>query len=453
MAYRTYQTYSQTDLNLSDTDWEGLVSYIESINEALDEAQAERPRSERIEVPPPKITENGFSPGGWVGEYPANITVKPYRLEDGEFESMLSDIQGWAEIVGADTISASMPLSNEILLDKRTRLAGYSRALIEYTENILAHRLPIEVNRTRKRETSPQGRPVMEETIKQRAQGGRDVVTEQVEFSFETLPNYLLVRFHIELANQMQELAGRFSYYRNAFENQIQYHEEFTQEGVPSQLVDKALQTEFSNPRILSKVRRQVSGEMADVVDLWEAFQREISMEVELASNLNSAIKPMSKTYELWCLSLIDQVLTEIVGRGDNDQQKLSGVIKYGSSVKLYYNRSIATHSNHLWPGMGIKPGEPDFAIEVGRQLAWVGDAKYKTWDTLDLADYRRFITYLVDLLPDDRTGSILYIDDSSGSFRREQSFRNFNIEHVAVRPRTNKRAKEFFREKFKRFL
>lgn len=448
MAYRTYQTYSQTDLGLSDADWEGLVSYIESINDALDEAQAERPQSEHIEVPPPQISADGFSPGGWPGEYPADIVVKPQRLDDDEFESMLSDIQGWSEIVGADTISASMPLSSEILLDKRARLAGYSRALIEYTESILAHRLAVEVNRTRQRETSPQGRPVVEETIKQRAQGSRDVVTEQVEFSFESLPNYLLVRFHIELANEMRELASRFAYYQQAFANQIQYHEEFTQEGVPSQLVDQALQTEFSDPRVLSKVRREVSGEMADVVDLWEAFQRAISMEVELASNLSSAIKPMSKTYELWCLSLLDQVLTELVGRGEDDHTSLSGTIEYGSSVTLYYNRSIATHSNYLWPGMNIKPGEPDFAIEAGRELVWIGDAKYKTWDTLDLADYQRFITYLVDLLPADSTGSILYIDDTSGPFRREQSFRDFKIEHVAARPRTRSRAKEFLREK-----
>lgn len=452
MTYWTYQTYSQSRLGLSDDNWEGLVAYIESINSALSEAQSERPRSEEIEVPPPQITDDGFSPGGWTGQYPADITVKPRRLDDGEFEQLLADIQGWAEVVGANTISASMPLTNELLLDERTRLAGYSRALIEYTESILAHRLPVTVNRTQQREASPQGRPVMAETIAQRAQGSQDVVTERVEFSFETLPNYLLVRFHIELANQMQELAAEFSYYEHAFRNQIQYHEQFTQEDIPSQLVDEALQTDFSDPRVILKVRRAVSGEIADVVDLWEAFQRSISMDVKLASNLTSAIKPMSKTYELWCLSLLDQILTEIVGDEVNAPESLSSVLEYGASVKLYYNRSIASHSEHLWPDMRIKPGEPDFALEVDNELIWIGDAKYKTWNTLDLEDYRRFITYLVDLLPEDRTGSILYVDDSV-SFRREQAFQDFKIEHVAARPRTREQTEEFLRERFRELL
>ncbi|WP_276260604.1 hypothetical protein [Haloglomus litoreum] len=453
MPYRTYQTYSQADLGLSDADWDGLVAYVESINSALAEAQSDRPRVEEIEVPPPSISDDGFSPGGWAGQYPPDVTVKPGRLDDEEFESLLADIQGWAEVVGADTISASLPLSNELLLDERTRLAGYSRALIEYTETILAHRLPVTVTRTREREQSPQGRPVMSDTITQRAQGRRDIVTENVEFSFETLPNYLLVRFHIELANQMRALADEFTYYERAFQRQIRYHEQFIQEGIPGQLVDDALETDFGDPRILSKVRRAVSGEMAEVVDLWEAFQRAISMEIELASNLTSAIKPMSKIYELWCLSLLDRLLTDIVGTDGTRPESLSGVFEYGSSVKLYYNRSIATHSNFLWPGMGISPGAPDFALEADGELVWVGDAKYKTWRTLDLDDYRRFITYLVDLVPEAETGTILYIDDSSGSFRREQDFQAFSIEHIAARPRTKSQSSGFLREKFERLL
>jgi hypothetical protein len=453
MPHWTYQTYSQADLGISDDDWEGLRVYVESINSALAEAQSERPSSEKIEVSPPQITDDGFSPGGWAGRYPENITVRPRRLEDEEFESLLDDIKGWAEVVGADTISASMPLSNELLLDKRARLAGYSRALIEYTESILAHRLPVAVNRTRVRGASPQGRPVMSETIKQRAQGGQEVVTENIEFSFETLPNYLLVRFHIELANQMRELAEEFVYYERAFQNQIKYHEQFIQKDISSRFIDEALRIDASDPWVLSKVRRAVSGEMADIVDLWEAFQQAISMEVELASNLTSAIKPMSKTYELWCLSLLDQILTEIVGNERTVPESLSGVLEYGSSVKLYYNRSIATHSNHLRPNMGINPGAPDFAIETDRELTWIGDAKYKTWETLNLDDYRRFITYLVDLFPEDHTGSILYIDDSSDLIRCDQVSQEFEIEHIAARPRTKEQTEEFLREKFERLL
>lgn len=453
MSHSTYGTYTRRELGCSPDEWSGLESYVESIQHALQEAQRGRPRSEHIEEPPPQFTEDGFQPGGWVGHYPGDVIIVPGRLDDEEFEQMLQDIQHWVETVGADTIAATMPLSSDILLDKRARLAGYSRALIEYTESILAHRLPVSVNRTKRRETSPQGRPLMAETMRERAQGGKRVVTEDVEFSFETLPNYLLVRFHIELVNQIRNLADRFSYYEKAFRDQILYLEQFTQVGIPSQLVNDALNIDFSSPRNMTQVRRAVTGEMAEVVDLWEAFQRSISMELQLAENLTSAIKPMSKTYELWCLSVLDTVLTDIVGVEREADESLSGVFKYGSSVTLYYNRQLRRHSNFLAPGMGISPGEPDFAIAFERELLWVGDAKYKTWKTLGLGDYQRFITYLVDLLPSNHTGSILYIDDESGPLRREQSFREFDIEHVALRPRTRTQAERVLREMFTELL
>lgn len=449
MPYSTYGTYSKANLGYTDEEWEGLQAYLKSIQSALADSQKERPQSEHIEENPPQIAEEGFKPGGWIGEYPGDVTIVPGRLNSTEFDQMLTDIQGWVEMVGADTISAALPLSSDIILDKRARLAGYSQALIEYTESIFAHRLPVSVERTRQREESPQGRPVISDTIRERAQGSQQVTTEDVEFSFETLQNYLLVRFHVELINQMQGLADQFTYYEDAFQNQIRYHEQFTREGIPSRLVDDALGIDFSDPRILSKVRRTASGEMAEVVDLWEAFQRVISMELQLAENLTSAIKPMSKTYELWCLSVLDEILSDLVGVDREIHSSLSGVFEYGSSVTLYYNRSLGRHSNYLRQGMNINPGEPDFAIEYERDLLWVGDAKYKTWSTLRLSDYQRFITYLVDLLPTDHTGSILYIGGNSGPTKRAQTFSEFTIEHLALRPRTRDRCSEILQEMF----
>lgn len=428
--------YSQSDLGLDDDAWATLTTYVETIEAALREEVTAGRGVEAVEENPPRITEAGFDPGGWVGLYPGDVTIVPRHLSDDEYRALLDETQDWVEVIGATTIAATLPLSTELLVDVRARLAAYSEALIELTETLRAHRLPVEVQRTRHRGFVPEGRPLFDATMRESAQGSRQVVSEQTRFSFDTLLNHLLVRFHVELLGEMQELAGQYDYYRTAFERQIDYHEGFVGTGIPSQLVDQAVETDFASPAVLAEARRQATDEMAEVVDLWEAFQRDLSMQLTLSNQLNTAVKPISKLYELWCLRIVLKTLTDLTGATPTRSDTIAGMYHFGDSMVLHYNRALRTHSRYFRKNLGVSTGKPDFALEVDGTLTWIGDAKFK--DKVRQDDYRRFLTYLVDLLGPDRESSILYVaDDPLGT----TFVRDYPIRHTSVRPRTREQA------------
>lgn len=439
MKIETYPgtPYNQSELELDDEEWSLLRSYIGSINEALGSEVTTIGGVEEVEEIPPQITKDGFDPGGWVGLYPGDITVVPSHLSENEYQLLLDETQEWVEIIGATTIATTLPLSTDILIDARARLAAYSKALIELTESVQAQRLPVEVRRTRHSGFAPEGRPLFEQTIREASRGSQQVVSEQTQFSFDTLLNHLLVRFHIELLRKMENLAEQYDYYRTAFSKQIGYHEDFVNTSLPSQFVDKAIQTDFSSPSVIEKARREATDEMSEIVDLWEAFRRDIGMELTISNQLNSAVKPISKLYELWCLRILLEILTDISGNSPEVRDSIRRGYRFGEDMKLHYNRSLRGHSKYLRDNLGVGPGEPDFAVEVDNEVIWIGDAKFKTDVKLD--DYRRFITYIVDLLSPNHQSAILYVsDDPIG----EKSVRDYSIEHFSLRPDTRETVK-----------
>ncbi|MHB9288114.1 hypothetical protein ACKVMT_13875 [Halobacteriales archaeon Cl-PHB] len=436
MNISTYSRYSQAELELSDAEWRQLTTYLGTIQQALQDEQAETAQVREIEEGPPRISDDGtFRPGGWVGVYPGEVTVEPGLISSDEYASLISDIQGWIEIIGATTVESSLPLSAEFLTDERVRLSSYSRALIEISESILAHRLPVDVSLEKRVGHEPRGRPLFAETQQRRAQGSRQVVSSDVEFSFESLPNLLLVRFHAELGAEMAELANTYDYYRDAFGHQVDYHREFIDTGIPSTLLEKSIEVDFADPNVLSQVRREATDQMAEVVDLWEAYKRDLAFEVDLKERLNTAIKPMSKVYELWCLGLLLQTLEELTGAGPIQRSGIEPEYTFAGELSLHYNRRIPSQSRYLGPMFGAGSGEPDFAIEYDRDIVWIGDAKFKSFDSMGLHDYRRFLVYLLDFLSPAKStsGGILHIGDEQ-STRRHQ-VRDYEVTHVNIRP------------------
>ncbi len=421
--------YDRSDLGVTESEWERLREYVGSINEALNEVATTGGVAE-VEESPPQFTDGGFDPGGWVGIYPGEVTVVPRHLAEAEYEQMLADTQAWVEVIGASTIAASLPLSTDILIDARARLAAYSEALIELTEMIQAHRLPVEVQRTRQTGLEPEGRPLFDATIQASARGSRHVVSEELSFSFDTLLNHLLIRFHVDLLGEMEELAEAYPYYRTAFDNQIAYHEDFVTTGIPGQLVEQAINTDFTSPSLIAEAHRGATAHMAEVVDLWEAFQHQIGMEVTLSNDLNTAVKPISKLYELWCLKTLLDILEQITGNTPTANDSISKAYRFGDSVTLHYNRYLGHRSQYLKPNLGVTPGEPDFAVEVEDEIVWIGDAKFKT--DIKGHDYRRFLVYLVDLLSPEQSSAIFYVGDGSLG---TAYVRDYPIEHLSLRP------------------
>jgi hypothetical protein len=177
---------------------------------------------------------------------------------------------------------------------------------------------------------------------------------------------------------------------------------------------------------------------MAEIVDLWEAFQRDVGMELSLSSNLNTAVKPISKLYELWCLGVLLDTLAEVCGRSPKNSESVNREYRFGERVRLHYNRSLGRFSQYFKDELGIQngPGQPDFALEVDGEIVWVGDAKFKT--EVRLGDYRRFLAYVVDLLHPDEPSSILYVSEEPKGQKR---VRDYDIDHIGLRPDARERA------------
>ena len=428
----TYSTLYRNSSQLSDEQWQELHSYIEDLKKGLDRTTEELPDVEKPDDRLPQINDSRFKPWGWIGEYPSSVRVRANQFNDTEEQQLLNDVAGWATIIGGTTFQAAFPLGADVLVDHRDHIAGYSQALIELTEELTSGRLPTTVNKTRNRGHAPDGRPVFQETMQATAQGSREIVTESLEFSFDTPANHLLIQFHAILAERMRALSESYQLYADAFERQLQYHDRFLTKPIPQQLFETAITADLTKPGLLSELRHGSTGPMIEIVDLWEAFQKNRSLELEIRNHLNTAVKPISKVFELWCLGHLLKTLEEITGSGVSTSE-IKGRYRFGNEVELHYNRALRDYSDYLVQEFSVSPGEPDFALLRGDEVVWVGDAKCSTWNSLDVKSYQRFFSYLLDLLGEGRTGSLLYVDTSHGI--SNQKVRGYQVEHIPIRP------------------
>jgi hypothetical protein len=244
----------------------------------------------------------------------------------------------------------------------------------------------------------------------------------------------------------MQALADQYSYYKDAFRKQMNYHQEFITTGISGDLLDDSMNIEFSDPSVMTRLRREVTGDMAEIVDLWEAYRRDMAFESDLADRLNTAVKPVSKVYELWCLGAILDSLAARTGFGP-EQDGIKPVYEFGDSISLHYNHRLRSHSRYLNPMFGVGSGEPDFAIEHDGKIVWVGDAKFKTFKSMGLADYRRFLLYLIDFVShrEEPEGAILYPADEPAPKRHRVD--GNTVAYISTRPDESQRIARYIEQ------
>lgn len=433
MEVVTYGEYSQQRLGLTEDEWDRLGRYVAEIRAALT-SEVNSADRKSVDDPPPYISAEGkFCPSGWVGHYPGDVVVIPRKLPSEEYAALLDDVQGWSELLGATTIGSVLPLSTDLLIDPRTEFATYSRALIEFTEMLRARRLPVDVSSEQYRDNRPRGRPVPTATMRESARGSEQIVSRSIEFSFESLPNLFLVRFHAELATEMSRLADEYDYYESAFDEQLSYHETFVTTGIPGELLDAALETSVYDPAVFDQARREAGEEMAEVLNLWDAYRRDVGFKLSITNRFDTATKPASKTYELWCLGSLLDIIADVTGATPSRRQELRRTYEFGSDLRLHYDQRVDTASNFLNPIRGLSPGRPDFVLEADDRVVWVGDAKFKTWAMIDKADYQQILTYVADLLAPDGRATIFYAGD--GTHDRADALHGRQITHVTFRP------------------
>lgn len=442
MKIETYSRYSKEDLGIGLSEWEDIKEFLDRIKEPMDRV-LNSSGAEGVEEEPPRISPEGkFVTGGWVGSYPAGIVVYPDRLSKEQYNVMLEDLAGWIESLGMDLIEMLLPYLPESLLDYQALLQRYSNYLIEFTELVLSERLPVEIERSSTRGKELVARPNFPKIIQERAQGSKRVVSKKTEFSLESLPNLLLVRFHAEIQDELRRLKEAYQFSNPQLDRQLAYHRSFLTRDLPNRLLNQSLETNFSNPNVIQEARSIARRDFEEIIDHWEAFRQNLTMEIEVTQQFSSTIKPASKVYELWCLTLLVEVVSDLVGFEPEDSS-LSSSISWGRKATLFYNRTISTHSNYIGPNFRPLPGKPDFALEVDGALRWVGDAKFKEWDDLDLGDYQRFLSYMIDYLPEDSegNGSILYVDKVG---RKNHRVGEHSLSHLSIHPGSKEKSVQY---------
>lgn len=435
---RTYRSLSQADLQLSDSEWDELTAFVGDAQEQL----AATDRTEEIESYPPKITAHSehpqFDPGGWVGAYPGSVHVYPGKITQYEYRYLLNEVAGWFEIWDLPTAAAVLPMLNSRNLDSRSVVIGYSKALSTFTEEALAHRPPTVLSREPTVGSTLKGPLNVQRTVRTRARGTQQLAYDKLEFSLDHPLNLLLLRFHVELAHALDDLLSQSYVMTDLLRDHLSYHRQFLTDAFPDELLDTALDRDFTAPTLLDDTRQAAPQGLVELVDLWESYLADQTLSIDFSRQLTVGVKPIEKVYELWVLGLIVDILeaqleTEPTTVGDSID-----AFDFGAHVTLYYDQALTEYSSILADGFDSHPGRPDYAIAVDDEIVWVGDAKFRHESNIGLESYQRFLSYMVDLIPVDAgpTGAIIY----SGADRATPTTvdADMTITQLPLRPKHN---------------
>jgi hypothetical protein len=227
-------------------------------------------------------------------------------------------------------------------------------------------------------------------------------VSQKVSFTFDTLPNLLLLRFHLEIAGALADLRASVPALQDEFTGAISYHRDFVATQFPDGLVEQALQIDFNTPHCLARTRQEASSEMTRIIDLWDGFRNQTPLDIKVSNGLDTAVKPAETIYELWVLRELLKTLQTVTGSQPTfGEQGIDSPIDIGSFV-LRYDMPIDQDMSRLIAGaFDVQPAyRPDYVLKhiPSDRTIWVGDAKFRKG--LDHEDGYRFLRYVVDLLP-----------------------------------------------------
>jgi len=436
---RTYRALSQSELQLSDAEWAALSEFVADAQQQI----AATDGTDRIESYPPTIENDAagppkFDPGGWVGVYPGEVRVYPGKINQLEYEYLLDAVAGWFELWDIPTAAAVLPMVNSGMLDTRSVIVGYSSALISFTEEALAHRPPTNISRETTTGTMTKGSLNLPRTIAVQARGSQKIAYDELQFSLDHPINLLLVRFHIEIAQELDGLIEQSYVMTETLEEHLDYHRGFLAREFTETLQDAAIQRPFSDPDMLSKTRRQAPQGLAELVDLWESYLRDQTLSIDFSRQLDIGLKPIEKVYELWILDVLVEMITDIIGAAPELITEDHDTYAFEQGVRLYYNRALYSHSQIIDPLFDTNPGRPDYAVAVDDSIVWVGDAKFRHESGIGLESCQRFLSYVLDLtgIETKPTGSIIYVGENQA--QPESISDSVTIEKLPLRPKHN---------------
>lgn len=443
----TWKEYSRD--YLEGIDWDQLKEFINYLREL--------PRNlltdDIVEEDLPRIDDEKFNPGGWVGVYNlGKDTVKvmpdPERLPEDEFNVIKRELVGWLEALGPASMELFRKYMNTSIFERRL-YTTFSRHLIKYTEIALSHFIPRRVLVESYIGRELRGRPVWDSIVSLRAKGLQLLMSRRISFDIRSPLNLLLTRFHAELLMRINKLlktlsTGGTPRLLKDLDRYRRYHEEFINEGIFSELLREALEINFENPETLRRVRRNARGIFSEILDLWEAYLGEKAFLTDFEKIFDIALGPLSKIYELWCY----KKLCEILGISEDDIRESPHHVSFGRGM-LHYNPpgGLSRYSVILKEHIGVSPGRPDFAIEFNNKITCVMDAKCKV--RLDTGDVQRLLSYLLDYMypkQDRLVAIVFYLAREPENDVRKVRVRNCEIYLVSLTPEKYPGVKEEIR-------
>jgi len=398
----TWITYERDKGKLAGVDWKELSTAVG----LLRRFKKSQFRRADIEEKDPTIDEAIFDPGGWVGTYRLKdklikVIPDPSKLPDADFKIIKEDIVGWLQFIGPFSQAIYGRYAKESLFVDLQPIA-YSRHLIDYTEIFLSHFIPRDTISKQYIGSELRGRPIWLKIALQQGRGSNLLVSKRVAFSFRTPQNLLLAYFHSELLGKISNLLKRAqeekeSEFFRAWRSQAAYHQQFLSESIWQSLVEESLDQDFSSRDTLERIRKAGKSEYMEILDLWESYITKRSIVSDFGAQFDTALKPLSKIYELWCFNRLCNVLSI-----DTDKIKnfpcITGFKAHGAKHKLFYNtkKGLRKHSGFMRK-MSVPIGRPDFVVESNHKIVCVLDAKCKTKFNTD--DIQRLLSYLLDFV------------------------------------------------------
>lgn len=433
----TYQTADRETLEAAGVDWEELTRRLEEFGPIVEAFDS----SDEVEESPPAVRYGcEFAPRGWVGEFTESLRVEPSKVDADTYDDLLAGAAGLVEWLGLSTAAAGLPFSPDVLNNYQTQLLSYSRDLIQITETLLATRLPVNLERERHVGHDTVGSIDIQRTLREQAQRTGRVASRTIDFSLETPTVRLLHRFHSVLQHELLTLPdnlrlGDVDGMRPPIQHQAAYHQRIRQTKLPG---DPATMNEPVDSAEVSQLEESQDGPLRNLARLWIAYNREQARPIDWEQRFATAIKPLSAVYELWCLRVILDILTDLFGDySPNDTDRIPSAYDFGP-VTLYYDRKrspLSTHLNEHYVAGTQKAGHPDFmltesaATEAGEVPRWVGDAKFQYADDVDTSSALRFLGYLVDYLPaEGGSGTLLCVGGVPEAPRRTVEGRESRI-------------------------
>lgn len=385
---------------IDDAAWAALVEQLEVIEDPLIELTN---GWTGVEEDLPRIRNETFYPGGWVGQYEGGIRVVPERakLSDEQYQSLLTTVTGWIESAGMATAESVLHFSPDTITTAESIYTTYSQGLIEYTEQLLTGRLPVAVERPRHRGLGLTGPPDFAGTIQEHARGSPLFVSRETNFTQNTPFNRLLVQFHRDLATCLSRLRATYDYLDTRLAPQQAYHTDFLSTQVPEE-IRTAIREQGTVQFDIEQLYQKVTAEAADIVDLYDRYRKQVALELDPATRFDTTLKPASKTYELWCLTQILAALEDLLGPVSRPPKGPISEYTVAEGITLYYDTTI-DGSRYVSDVFGAKSRvRPDFVLKIDGEIRWLADAKFQDLDNLGSAGLYRFLGYLVDFVDPD---------------------------------------------------